>query len=380
MNLGAEARAWRAALAALGVDVIEAGFPIASPGDFEAVRAIARDAARRRASPASRAARRAATSTAPGRRCATRARPRLHVFLATSPIHREYKLRMTRERGDRPPCAPASNARARCATTSSSRPKTRRAPSPTSSPRSPSRRSPPAPRRSTSPTPSATRCPRQYAAHDSHLCAHVRGIDTAVLSASTATTTSAWRSPTRLAAVEAGARQVECTINGIGERAGNCALEEVVMALRTRARRLPAAPPRIDAASASTRPAACVSTITGIAVQRNKAIVGAERLRARSGHPPARHAAASRHLRDHAPRGRRRPAHRSWCSASTAAAHALRARAATSSGTRSTSAALNALFDAFKALADRKKEVFDSDLVALVGGSSRANAGRDWSW
>ena len=78
--------------------------------------------------------------------------------------------------------------------------------------------------------------------------------------------------------MRAGARQIECTINGIGERAGNASLEEIVMALRTRARRAALTPP------ASTREhlmraSKLLSTITGFDVQPNKAIVGAQRLR-----------------------------------------------------------------------------------------------------
>jgi 2-isopropylmalate synthase len=87
------------ALVDLGVDVIEAGFPIASPGDFEAVREIARRSAARRS--AAWPAATTPTSTAPGRRSRTRPQPRIHVFLATSAIHREFKLKMTRRRSSR---------------------------------------------------------------------------------------------------------------------------------------------------------------------------------------------------------------------------------------------------------------------------------------
>ena len=79
------------ALVDLGVDVIEAGFPIASPGDFEAVREIARHDPRRRRSAAWPAAT-TRTSTAPGKPSSSARQPRIHVFLATSAIHREFKL------------------------------------------------------------------------------------------------------------------------------------------------------------------------------------------------------------------------------------------------------------------------------------------------
>src|SRR5262249_45393500 len=113
--------------------------------------------------------------------------------------------------------------------------------------------------------------PEQYAAVIRHLKQHVRGIDKVVISAhchddlGLAVANS-------LAGVQAGVRQVECTINGLGERAGNCSLEEIVMALRTRA----------DYFGVSTGintkllypTSRKVSAVTGVVVQRNKAVVG----------------------------------------------------------------------------------------------------------
>ena len=108
------------ALKELGVDVIEAGFPIASPGDFEAVQAIARQVAgadHLRPGPLPR--RRTSTCAASAVREA--ARPRLHVFIATSPIHREFKLKMRRRRSSVARWR-ASSGPGRCVPTSSSRP------------------------------------------------------------------------------------------------------------------------------------------------------------------------------------------------------------------------------------------------------------------
>ena len=121
-----------------------------------------------------------------------------------------------------------------------------------------------------------------------------------------------------LAAVAAGARQVECTINGLGERAGNAAMEEIVMALRTRHDRMP----YHTGVKTETimRASRLVSAITGFVVQPNKAIVGANAFAHEFGHPPGRHAEARRHLRDH-DAGVGRPVQaRSWCWASTPAA------------------------------------------------------------
>ena len=93
-----------------------------------------------------------------------------------------------------------------------------------------------------------------------------------------------------LAAIKAGARQVECSINGIGERAGNASLEEVVMALQVAAGLLQRRRDADRRDAARGRPARCWRAFTGQGPQPNKAIVGHERLRARVGHPPGRRA------------------------------------------------------------------------------------------
>ena len=145
-------------LARLGVDIIEAGFPIASQGDFESVEAIAKAVH----GPDDRrplAHRRSRTSTGRGKRCGTPAKPRIHVFIATSKIHMEKKLRMTPEQVKAEAAAAVARARG-YATTSSSHPRTATAPIPTSCARSARSRSTTAPRRSTSPTRSASRFPR----------------------------------------------------------------------------------------------------------------------------------------------------------------------------------------------------------------------------
>ena len=100
-----------------------------------------------------------------------------------------------------------------------------------------------------------------------------------------------------LAAIQAGVRQVECTINGIGERAGNASLEEIVMAIKTRN---DAVPYRNSIKTTNIlRLSKLLSTITGFDVQPNKAIVGTQRLRTRGRHPSGRRAEERRHLRDH---------------------------------------------------------------------------------
>ena len=106
-----------------------------------------------------------------------------------------------------------------------------------------------------------------------------------------------------LRAIEAGARQVECTINGIGERAGNAAMEEIVMAIRTRHDLLPyAQPDRHPAHHARLAPGQRGHRLRGPEQQGDRR---RQRVRPRGRHPSGRHAQGRRHLRDHAPRGRR---------------------------------------------------------------------------
>ena len=204
-------------------------------------------------------------------------RPHLHLFIATSDIHLKHKLRIDREEALARRRASGSRygrKRARAATPrSSSAPRTPRRTDPTSCCRSTRRSSRPARRPSTSPTPSATRSrpsSRRSSGGSSSASAARRRSRVHChndLGLATANT---------LAAVQAGARQVEVTINGLGERAGNASLEEVVMALRTR----PDASSTAQLGEPASRPSSItaasrlVSYLTGFAVQPNKAIVG----------------------------------------------------------------------------------------------------------
>src|SRR5262245_25451714 len=219
------------ALAELGVDVIEAGFPIASPGDFEAVQAIARQVhgpvicglARCNTADIDRAW--AALADCP--------RPRIHVFLATSAIHREFKLKMAKDEILARAVEGVKRARGHVADVEFS---------PEDAARTELDFLAEVVERAVEagattvniPDTVGYAVPSQYAAAIAHLKKHVRGIDRVVLSVHCHNDLG-MAVANSLAAVLEGARQVECTINGLGERAGNCALEEVVMALRTRA-------------------------------------------------------------------------------------------------------------------------------------------------
>ena len=166
-----------------------------------------------------------------------------------------------------------------------------------------------------------------------------------------------------LAAVEAGAGQIECTINGIGERAGNCSLEEVVMALRT----------RHDYYQCTTGintkrlvpTSRLLTNITGMQVQRNKAIVGRNAFAHEAGIHQDGMLKEREHLRDHAARRRRLREDR------PRARQAQRPRGARpiarkALGYQLTGEQLQTVFDEFKRLCDKKKEVYDADIAALI--------------
>ena len=183
-------------------------------------------------------------------------------------------------------------------------------------------------------------------------------------SASTATTTWAWRWPTASPAVHEGARQVECTINGIGERAGNCALEEIVMARQDAPRLLRPARPA-STPSASTRPAGWCRTSPACTVQRNKAIVGQNAFAHEAGIHQHGMLKDRDDLRDHAARRTSGFAAAELVLGKHSGRHALRERARRA-GLPPRRRAARKVFDEFKVLADKKKEIYDADIEALV--------------
>ena len=122
-----------------------------------------------------------------------------------------------------------------------------------------------------------------------------------------------------LAAVQAGARQIECTINGIGERAGNCSLEEIVMAIKTRHDRLPYRHRHRHRTSLSRQPDCCSSIIT-FGPQPNKAIVGENAFAHEAGIHQDGYLKEQTHLRNHRSEDASACRKASWCWASTAAA------------------------------------------------------------
>ncbi len=252
----------------LGVDVIEAGFPIASDGDFESVKAIAMTVRRPVIAGLCRACRPDIERAWEALQHA--ARPRIHVFLATSDIHLQYKLRITRDQCVHQAREAVAYAKSLCGDVEFS-------------PEDATRTDPEFLCRVLEavveagattlniPDTVGYTVPTEFAALITTIRQQVKGIENVTISAHCHNDLG-MAVANALAAVGAGARQVECTINGIGERAGNASLEEIVMALRVRPDRYPydtgVASEQIFAASQM------LSDITGVPVQPNKAITG----------------------------------------------------------------------------------------------------------
>jgi 2-isopropylmalate synthase len=357
------------ALAALGVDVLEAGFPISSPGDFESVSAIAAAVEGPVIAGLARAARADIESAWQAVRHA--GRPRIHVFLATSEIHRTHKLRMAREEIVRRTGAEVARAREYCDDVEFS-------------PEDASRTEPDflvevvqtavdaGATTINIPDTVGYAVPEQFGALFRHLAASVRGVENVVLSAHCHDDLGLAVANT-LAAVGAGARQIECTINGIGERAGNCSLEEVVMAIRTRRDFF-----GLDTGIRAERlypTSRMLTRITGLQVQRNKAIVGANAF--------AHEAGIHQHgmLMHHRTYEIMRPedvgvAKSQLVLGKHSGRHAFRARL-NELGYFFDEAEIEALFTAFKRLADRKRELCEADIEALIDAHEPAD-GAPW--
>ncbi|QDR82882.1 2-isopropylmalate synthase [Sporomusa termitida] len=346
------------ALAKLQVDVIEAGFPVASPGDFEAVSQIAA----RVKGPVIAALARANVKDIDTAYQAIKAaaKPRIHTFIATSDIHLEHKLKMTRlqllervdeavrfaksltadiefsaedaSRSDRDfLCQVFTRAIAAGATVINV------------------------------PDTVGYTTPLEFGALITYIREHVPNISQAAISVHCHDDLG-MAVANSLAAVAAGAEQVECTINGLGERAGNAALEEVVMAINTR-REFYSAITNVNTRQIY-RTSRLVSTLTGIAVPPNKAIVGDNAFAHESGihqhgvlNNPLTYEIISPEVvgvsRNAIVLGKH------------SGRHAFEERLK-HLGYEIDTDMVNNLFIKFKDLADRKKMVFDKDIEALI--------------
>ncbi|MCK9468619.1 MAG: 2-isopropylmalate synthase [Porticoccaceae bacterium] len=343
----------------LRVDVIEAGFAISSPGDFEAVKAIADTIVDSTVCSLARAVRPDIERAAEALKGAKRAR--IHTFIATSPIHMEYKLQMRPEQVLEQAVSAVKLARNLVGDVEFSLEDGSR-------------------------TEFEFACrvieaaidagagtinipdtvgygePEEYGAMIGRLIQAVPNADKAIFSVHCHNDLGL-AVANSLSAVLNGARQVECTINGLGERAGNAALEEIVMAVRTRKDRYPVET-GIDI-SHIVPTSRLVSSITGFPVQPNKAIVGANAFAHESGiHQDGvlKHRETYEIMR----------AQDVGWGANRIVLGKLSGRAAFASRLEAlgisfdTKEELAAAFARFKELADKKREIYDEDLQALV--------------
>jgi 2-isopropylmalate synthase len=357
MNLQEKLRIARA-LADLGVDVIEAGFPAASPGDFEAVSSVASQVKGPIICGLARC--NAQDIDAAWEALKPAQRKRIHVFVATSAIHRQYKLQMAKEEILKTAVEGVRRARGYCDDVEFSAEDAARteweflkeivtavieAGATTIN----------------IPDTVGYTVPGEFAALIDYLRREVPGIENVVLSVHCHDDLG-MAVANSLAAVKAGARQIECTINGIGERAGNASLEEVVMAAHTRQAffdlEVGINTPRLFPTCR------LVSSITGMPIPRNKAIVGGNAFAHEAGihqHGVLQHAATYEIMR---------PedvglTENSLVLGKHSGRHAFRDRLGTL-GFRLEEAELDKAFREFKRLADQKKEIFDADLEAIV--------------
>jgi len=346
------------ALADLGVDVIEAGFPITSVDDFHAVREIANTISGSTICGLARC--RVPDIDRVWEALQTGDDVRIHVFLATSAIHREFKLRMDKAEIMRRAVESVERAKSYCDNIEFSPEDAARteadflcevveaainAGATTVN----------------IPDTVGYATPAHFAGVISNLINRVPNIDKAIISVHCHNDLGL-AVANSLAAVENGARQIECTVNGLGERAGNCSLEEVVMAMHTRS----------DYYQVTTRintprlvpTSRLVSNITGMLVQRNKAIVG----RNAFAHEAGIHQDGM--LKEPTTYEIMRPQDVGFTKTdlvlgkhSGRAALADRAKAL---GYHLADEQLAAVFEAFKELADKKKDIYDGDISALI--------------
>ena len=347
-------------LEALRVDIIEAGFAIASSGDFESVKAISGLVKNASVASLCRALPKDIDCAWEAVRGA--AHPRIHTFLATSPIHMEYKLKMKPDEVFDQAVAMVKYARNLCEDVEFSLEDCSR-----------SERAfiyrvvegviAAGARTVNIPDTVGYAVPEQFGHLITDIRKNVPNIAQARLSVHCHNDLGL-AVANSLVAVHAGADQVECTINGIGERAGNTALEEVVMALYTR-HEFFQAQTRIDTSKiyAASR---CVINVTGSKVQANKAIVGENAFAHEAG--IHQHGVMANPLTYEimTPESIGLPRNK-MVLGKHSGRHAFESRLQ-ELGFRISEEKLNELFAKFKDLADRKKTVCDADLEALAHG------------
>jgi 2-isopropylmalate synthase len=356
-------------LARLGVDVIEAGFPISSPGDFEAVRTIAREVKGRVITGLARAITGDIDRLYEAVKEAEA--PRLHIFLGSSDIHIEKKFRKTREQVLEQAVAAVKHGKKLCSEIEYS-------------------------------TEDASRTEFDY------LCRVLEAVIDAGATVVNIPDTVGYAYPTQwfelvtkirervpnihkakvsvhchndlglatansLAAVLAGADQVECTVNGIGERAGNASMEEIVMAIKTRRDVFSEVEVGVNTTE-FMRASKLVSTLMGIPVQPNKAVVGSNAFAHSSGiHQDGI-------LKDRSTYEIMRPesvgvTEHKFVLTARSGRHALRHRLEELGYTLEEGPKFEKAYERFIAIADRKKTVYDADLETIMKDQISAGDG-----
>ena len=349
-------------LARLQVDVIEAGFPISSDEDFEATREVAKQVGTLEGAPAICGLSRVGLADID--RCweAVRyaRRPRIHTFVATSDLHLKYKLRKSRAEVLTAAVQAVRHARGYCADVEFS---------PEDASRSDfdymcdvlSAVIDAGAQTVNIPDTVGYAVPQEWGERIARIRERVQGIDRVVLSVHCHNDLGQ-AVANSLTALLHGARQIECTVNGIGERAGNASLEEIVMALRTRR----------DFFGLETnvrteeifRASRLLSHITGVHVQPNKAVVGENAFAHEAGIHQDGVLKEKLTYEIMRPEDIGRPSNK-LVLGKHSGRHALAARLK-DLGFDLAGAELDRAFKKFKELADRKKEVYDEDLAAMV--------------
>jgi 2-isopropylmalate synthase len=346
-------------LAILGVDVIEAGFPVSSPGDFEAVKSVARCVKGPVICGLARSIEKDIDAAYDAVKHANR--PRVHVFLATSKIHMKYKLKKAEDEILKLAAASVKYAKSKCGDIEFS-------------PEDASRTEPLFLRKVVSavidagaatvniPDTVGYSTPFEFAGLIKDLKENVPNIERCVISVHCHNDLGLGVSNS-LAAVLNGARQVECTINGLGERAGNASLEEIVMAIRTRHDIFKGFFTGINTKELY-RTSRLVSKLTGMPVQPNKAIIG----RNAFAHEAGIHQDGV--LKERITYEIMKPEDVGFEESHIvlgkhSGRHAFGERLK-KLGFDLNKAELNKAFERFKAIADKKKEIFDEDLETIV--------------
>ena len=357
-------------LESLGADVIEAGFAVASPGDFEAVKMIAENVEKSTVTSLSRAVKKDIEVAAEAVKNAKK--PRIHTFIATSPIHREYKLKMTKEqildrvkemvsyaksfiddiefssedatRTEKEFLVEVYETAIKAGATTLNVPDT-----------------------------VGYRTPNEMFELITYLKNNVKGIENVDISVHCHDDLGL-SVANSIASIQGGATQIECTINGLGERAGNTSLEEIVMILKTRKDLFEEYQTNID--SKQIYPASkLVSLLTGVSTQPNKAIVGANAFAHESGIHQHGVLANPETYEIMKPESVGRNTD-SLVLGKLSGKHAFVQKLQSLGFDHVEDAQVEQLFAQFKTLADKKKYVLDEDIIALVAGDAAKIEGR----